>query len=149
MPGSQRFFKLRPSGSLALLFLFLGSVTLVSLWMMPLPKVVLPVMALAVLGWLVYRILLDANLRMGYSCVAFRLEEDEGIVLVLRDGRQLSGQVSGDSVVTPYLVILNVALGEQSSTRSLLIMADAMGAESFRLLRIALRWGERADQSAV
>jgi len=149
MPASQHFFKLRPSASLTLLLLLLGSASLISLWMVPLPKIMLPVMALAVLCWLVYRILLDANLRMGHSCVAFRLEDNEGIALVLRDGRQLSGQVSGDSVVTPYLVILNVALGEQSSTRSLLIMPDVMGAESFRLLRIALRWSEKENQVAI
>lgn len=149
MSGSQRYFKLRPSGSLTLLFLLLGFSSLVSLWMMPLPKVMLPLLALAVLWWLVYRCLLDANLRLGHSCVAFRLEDNEEIVLVLRNGRQLPGQVSGGSVVTPYLVILNVSLNEQSRKRSLLIMQDVMGVDSFRLLRIALRWGEKADQAAI
>jgi len=149
MSGSQRYFKLRPSGSLTLLFILLGFASIVSLCMMPLPKVMLPVLVLALLWWLVYRCLLDANLRMGNSSIAFRLENNEEIVLVLRNGRQLSGQLSDGSVVTPYLVILNVFLGEQSPKRSLLIMPDAMDAASFRQLRIALRWGEKANQAAI
>lgn len=147
MPGAQRFYKLRPSSFLTLLFLLFGVVSLVSVWMLPLPKVAWLVLSIAVLLWLVYRCALDASLRLGRSCVAFRLEGNEQIVLVLRDGRQLPGRVSDDSVVTPYLVLLNVLLAEQSGRRSLLILPDVMGKESFRLLRIALRWGEKADQA--
>lgn len=147
MPGAQRYYKLRPSGLLTLLFLLLSIASVISVWMLPLPTFAPLVLTIALLCWLVYRCVLDANLRMGRSCVAFRLEDREQIVLVLRDGRQLSGQVSDDSIVTPYLVILNVLLKEQSRRRSLLILPDVMGNESFRLLRIALRWGEKADQA--
>ncbi len=147
MPGAQRYYKLRPSGVLTLLFLLLSIASGISVWMLPLPKVALLVLTIALLCWLVYRCVLDANLRMGRSCVAFRLEANEQIVLVLRNGQQLSGQVLDDTVVTPYIVILNVLLGEQSGRRSLLILPDGMGKESFRLLRIALRWSEKADQA--
>lgn len=149
MPGAQRYYKLRPSSFLTLLFLLLSIASLVSVWMLPLPKVASLALTIAVSCWLVYRCVLDANLRMGRSCVAFRLEDSKQIVLVLRDGRQLSGRVSDDCVVTPYLVILNVLLGEQSIRRSLLIFPDVMGRESFRLLRIALRWSEKADQASA
>lgn len=147
MPGAQRYYKLRLSGLLTLLFLLLSIASVISVWMLPLPKVASLILTIVLLCWLVYRCVLDANLRMGWSCVAFRLEDDEKVVLVLRDGRQLSGLVSDDSVVTPYIVILNVLLGEQSGRRSLLILRDGMGKESFRLLRIALRWSEKADQA--
>jgi toxin CptA len=145
----QRYYKLRPSRFLALLVSFLCAVSLVSLWLLPLPVFMLLVLTLAVLCWGGYSLLLDANLRMGHSCVAFRLENREEIVLVLRSGSHLSGRVSPDSFVTPNLVILNVMLSEQGRGRSLLIMPDTMGAESFRHLRVGLRWGDKSTQPAI
>jgi hypothetical protein len=149
MSGMQRHFKLRPSRSLALLFFFLSVISLVSLWLLPLPAFWLFVLTVAVLCWTGYNLLLSANLRMGHSCVAFRLEEGDAIVLVLRNGMHLSGRVSADCLVTPYIVILNVELSEQRKGRSLLILPDIMGADSFRRLRVVLRWGDRSDQPAI
>ncbi len=86
---------------------------------------------------------------MEHSCVVFRLEERGEIVLLLRSGRHLPCRVSSDSLVTPYFVILNVILDKKRGGRSLVILPDAMGAESLRRLRVALRWGDRADQAAT
>ena len=149
MGGIQRHYKLRPSRFLALLLFILCTTALVALWLLPLPIPGLLALTLIVLGWGSYNLLLDANLRLGHSCVAFRLEGQREIVLVLRSGRHLSGRMLPDSLVTPYIVILNVAMKEQLLKRSLLILPDAMGAESFRRLRIALRWGENADRTAA
>lgn len=145
----QRHYKLRPSRFLALLFLLLCVISLVLLWLLPLPTLVLLALTAAVLCWGGYCLLLHANLHLGNSCVAFRMEDGEEIVLVLRSGRHLSGQVSPDSLVTHYLVILNVVLSEQRGGRSLLILPDAIGVESFRRLRVALRWGDKAGQPAI
>jgi toxin CptA len=149
MTGMQRHFKLRPSRSLVLLFFILCLSALASLWALPLPSLVLLALILVTLCWCGYCLLFDASLRMGDSCVAFRLEDGEVIVLVLRNGSHLMCRLSGDSLVTPYIVILNVVLNEQRGGRSVLILPDAMGAESFRRLRIALRWGEKANQAAI
>lgn len=145
----QLNYKLRPSRYLTLLFFLLCALSLASIWMLSLPVAGRLVMTLVVLCWTGYYLLLDANLAREHSCVAFRLEGQDEIVLVLRSGTHLSGRVSVDSLVTPFLVILNVALKEQRKTRSLLIMPDTMGAESFRHLRVALKWGDRADQAAM
>ncbi len=145
----QRHYKLRPSRFLALLIFLLCVASLVSLWLLPLPTPVLLALTAIVLCWGCYRLLLDAYLHMGRSCVAFRLEDSEEIVLVLRSGSHLSGRLSPDSLVTPYLVILNVVLKEQRRGRSLLILPDGIGVESFRRLRVTLRWGDKADQPAI
>ena len=147
--GMQVNYKLRPSRFLALLFFLLCMLSLVSIWMLPLPVTGLLVLTLAVLCWVAYYLLLDANLSRERSCVAFRLGDQDEIVLVLRSGTHLTGRVSADSLVTPFLVILNVALKEQRGRRSLLVMPDTMGAESFRRLRVALKWGGKADQVAT
>jgi hypothetical protein len=145
----QRYYKLRPSRFLALLFSLLCLASLVSLWLLPLPFLWLLTLTVAVLYWGGYCLLFDTYLRMGHSCVAFRLENQEEIVLVLRNGRHLPGRVSSDSLVTPYLVILNVVQKEQRRRRSLLISPDAMGVDSFRRLRVALKWGDKADQVEI
>lgn len=117
--------------------------------MLTLPGFWLLVPTAAMLGWAGYYLLLYANLSMAHSCVAFRMEGQTEIVMVLRSGRHLPGRISPDSFVTPYLVILNVVLSEQRRGRSLLILPDTMGAESFRRLRVALKWGDKAGQSAT
>ena len=89
-------------------------------------------------------LLRDARLASKQSCVAFRLEGQDAIVLILRNGMHLQGRVSADSLVTPYLVILNVKVGERRGVRSVPVLSDAMGADSFRRLRVALRWGGRS-----
>ena len=144
----RRYYTLRPSRLLALSLVLLCSASLAALWSLSLPVMGSLVLAMAVLLWGGYRLSLDANLRLRHSCVAFRLEEGEELVLVLRNGRHLPCRMSGDSLVTPWLVVLNVVSGEQRWGRSVVILQDAMGAESFRRLRVALRWGSRAGQAA-
>ena len=149
MTGIQRHFKLRPSRIYFLLLFILSLTALDALWQLPLPALRLLALTLIVLCWSGYVLFLESNLRMGRSCVAFRLEEQEEVVLVLRNGRHLSGRILSDSLVTPYIVILNVLMKEQRRVHSLLILPDAMGEDSFRRLRIALRWGDRTDQAVA
>lgn len=145
----QRYFKLRPSGLLAFLLVLLSLFALVSLWLLPLPTALKLALTVILLTWGGYCLLLGAYLRLGRSCVAFRLDNSEEIVLVLRNGIHMPGRLSPDCLVTPYLVILNVVLSERRGTHSLLVMPDTMGADSFRHLRIALRWGDKANQLAI
>ncbi len=145
----QRHFKLRPSRALSLFLFILCLLALVSIGALPFPVLPLLVLSLIVLCWGGYCLLLHAGLRMGMSCVALRLEEGDEIVLVLRNGSHLMCRLSGDSLVTPYIVILNVARNEQRGGRSVVIMPDAIGAESFRRLRVILRWGDAANQAAA
>jgi hypothetical protein len=146
----QRHYRLRRSRSLALLLSLLCVAVLAVLTQLPLSTAALLPAAAAILYWTGHCLLFDAYLRMGNSCAAFRLEGGDEIVLLLRSGSHVPGRISPDSLVTPYLVILNVILGEQRSrVRSVLILADAMEADSFRRLRVALRWSGRSDQVAV
>lgn len=145
----QRYFKLRPSHSFAILLFLLCAASLVSLWLLPLTKLAAIALTVATLYGGVHCLTLDVSLRREQACVAFRLEDSEEIVLVLRNGRHLSGRLSPDSLVTPYVVILNVVLSGQHGKRSLRIFPDAMSVDSFRRLRVALRWGMRAGQLAI
>ncbi|GMR07134.1 MAG: hypothetical protein BMS9Abin26_0136 [Gammaproteobacteria bacterium] len=62
--------------------------------------------------------------------------------LTLTDGRELSAEILGDSIVLPYLVILNFRLPQQPMLhrrRSKVIFPDALSEEKFRQLRVCLR----------
>ena len=138
----QRYYTLRPSYLFALLYTLFSAFALVSLWQLPLPMMAVLVVSMVVLGGGGYRLLLDAALRLQDSCVAFNLEEGGAITLALRNGKQLPGKISPDSLVARNLVILNIVLTGQRGRRSLILLPDAMGAESFRRLRVALRWAD-------
>lgn len=148
MSGKQRSYTLRPSRLLALTLLLLCAATLAVVWSLPWPLLLRMLLSLAILLWAGYHLRLDARLRMPHSCVAFRLEDDGQSVLVLRNGVHVPSRIVADSLVTPYLVILNVELAERRAKRSLVILPDAMGAERFRHLRVALMWGDKDAQAA-
>ncbi len=103
---------------------------------------VLFALTLLVLVWGGYCVSRYALLRADDSCVAFRPEEDSGVVLVLRNGSHLMCRLCNDSLVTSGMVILNAKVYEQRGGRSVLIFPDAIGGDSFRRLRVALKWGE-------
>lgn len=142
----QRYFKLRPSRTFAVLLFLLCAASLVPLWLMPVMRPAVIALTVVILYGVGHCLTLDASLRREHSCVAFRLEDSEEIVLVLRNGKHLSGRLSPDCLVTPHFVILNVVLSDQHGKRSLRIFPDAMSVDSFRRLRVALRWGISAGQ---
>ncbi len=62
--------------------------------------------------------------------------------LTMTDGRELGAEILGDSIVLPYLVVLNFRLPQQSMLhrrRSKVIFPDALSEDKFRQLRVCLR----------
>jgi len=120
-------------------------------FLMVLPLLDLPVwsrlmLAAAVLFSLAYYLRRDALLRAPSSCVELVLEENNAALLTLRDGRQLHGDVARSSLVTPYLTVLNVSLSQRHRMRSLTILPDSLGTDSFRQLRVWLKWSGQVAQ---
>jgi len=84
------------------------------------------------------------------SCIALNVNSSNQLQLILRNGKVLSVDVCRDSVVTPYLTV--VSCKEQDAnifarvfTRHLLILPDMLDAETYRQLRVWLRWGKVSD----
>jgi len=107
-----------------------------------LPIVVLAKAALAVLlgCTLVYYLRRDALLLSSSSHVAISLGGEE-VTLTTRNGSELHGQILRDSVVTPFLAILNVLPQDGKRVRSVVIFPDSLERERFRELRVLLKWG--------
>lgn len=96
-------------------------------------------LAVVIVTSLAYHVWLDAQRTAPSSSTALVLEGDR-VMLVMRDGQQFAVSVSKDSLVTPWLTVLNVAPLGARTTRRILILPDSMDAESFRQLRTWLKW---------
>lgn len=92
-----------------------------------------------IIAWLFWR---DVALRSARSCISLSCRKDRSISLELRDGVQLSGVVCAQTLVTPWLLILNIA-SENHGKRNLLLFPDAMAGEEYRRLLVLLRNSER------
>lgn len=72
------------------------------------------------------------------AVVAFRVGEGGAVTAELRSGRILEGRVAGETVAHPALVILRIVT--EAGRRTTLIAPDTLDPETFRRLRLRLRW---------
>ncbi len=136
----QRQFKLRPSRYLAAVLVVVHGSALAVLFPLTLPVWAKAALAIVILFSLAYHLRRDALLSSRIAVMALLLEEEQA-VLTLRGGDQLAGQVLRNTLVTPFLTVLNVRPQGARLARSVVILPDSMDAETFRQLRVRLKWG--------
>jgi hypothetical protein len=134
------FFRLYPSRACAALLIFAFSLSLLIIFLLPIPAFFMAVLAILLVCTLVYYLLRDAWLLLSSSHVAIRLE-GRNITLLTRCGGELPGQILDDSLVTSFLTILNVLPQGKSRARSVLVFPDSMDPQRSRELRVLLKWG--------
>lgn len=101
--------------------------------------------ALLLLLSLFYFLRRDAWLALPSSCIGLAQEDDGNIVLLRRDASRVPCRILRDSVVTPFLTVLNVLPEGAWLARGVVILPDRMETESFRRLRVWLRQGDQAS----
>lgn len=136
----QRQFVLQPSFYLAALLSAAHGITLAALLPLALPVWVKAALAFIILFSLAYHLWRDAWLAAPSSTRSLTLDEDQ-IKLSMRDGRQVTGAVAHDSMITPFITVLNVLPQGARLAHSVIILPDSLDAESFRQLRVYLKWG--------
>ncbi|MDE2311416.1 MAG: hypothetical protein KGL01_11420 [Betaproteobacteria bacterium] len=136
----RRQFTLQPSHYLAAVLIAAHGVTLAVLFPLALPLWAKAALASLLLLSLVHHLRRDAWLSAPAAGVALMLE-DERAVLTTRGGEQLAVRILRDSLVTPFLTVLNVLPQGARFARSVVILPDTLDAESFRQLRVWLKWG--------
>lgn len=94
----------------------------------------LPVIVLS----LTYYLIRDVMRLLPYSWRNISLDKN-GVVISMRDGSSLTGTVMGDVFVSPYFIVLRVALQGHRLASSRVIFPDALGTDKFRELRVRLR----------
>jgi len=104
----------------------------------------------------IYYAMDKALLLMPWSYVKLHVDVKNEWKLQCKDGRNVVILISKDSVVTPHLTILNFNIyrantdGSKSNNQaqnyllssSIVILPDNIDAESYRQLRVRLRWGQ-------
>lgn len=136
----QQQFKLRPSHYLAAILIVAHGAALAALFPLNLPTWSKAALALIMLFSLVYHLRRDAWLSAPSSGTALMLDGDR-VMLATRGGKQLTGHVLRDSLVTPLITVLNVLPQGARFARSVIILPDSLDVESFRQLRVWFKWG--------
>jgi toxin CptA len=136
----QGTFTIHASRLLALCILLGHAVAIGALIFVPIPKLALYFLAIVLILSATYYWLRDAQLILSSSWTSLRLE-DECIVLFNRNGDEFIGELLGSSVITPQLVVLNIALPNYLLKQNVVLMPDSMDKESFRKLRVEVKWG--------
>ena len=141
----QRQFKLQPSRYFAAILIAAHGIALAALFPLVLPGWSKVALASLISFSLMYHLRRDAWLSAPSASVALVLEGDRA-VLTTRGGEQLAGQILRDSLVTPFLTVLNVLPQGAHLARSVVILPDSLDAESFRQLRVCLKWGSNSKR---
>jgi toxin CptA len=141
--------RLRPSR--ALTWLFAGGHVLASaaLWLAPFAAAWSLAGSLALAAHLVWVLRLHAWRNAAGSVVELELRENCSVSALSRAGGWMEYQVSRETFVSPLLTVLDVRAETGHRGRSVLITPDSLDADSFRRLRVWLRWrcgGRRIDQ---
>lgn len=137
--GTQQF-KFQPSHFLALILIAAHGITCAALFPLSFPLWAKVALAFLMLLSLVHHLRQDAWLFAPSAAVELTLEGDQ-VILGTRGGEQLCGKILHDSLVTPYLTVLNVLPQGARFARGVIILPDSLNAEYFRQLRVRLKWG--------
>jgi len=132
-------FELNPSKFFSVVLIFLHFLTIIALYFATLPELSKWLLVVLILFNLIYLLRRYVWLKSPASWQSFSLEQNR-IVLKFHAGNECAGIVLRSAVCTPYGVILAVKLEGRKWPISQVIFCDAMRAESFRALRVHLRF---------
>ena len=135
----QRQFDLQRSTMLAVILVVAYSATMLALLKLNLPFWAVSALLLLLLFSLLHHMRRDAWLSAPSATVKLVLD-GEDVVLTARSGNQLTGRLLQNSLVTPFLTVLNVLPQGAYRARSIIILPDSLDSESFRQLRVWLKW---------
>ena len=136
----QQRFEFRPSRQLAVVLVGVHVLACLALLPLALPlwaKLALPAVLIISAAYHLWRY---AWLRAGQAVTSLVVEGDE-VRLLRRDGTERVARVMQDSLVTPLLSVLILLPEGARRACSVVILADSLDAESYRRLRVWLRWG--------
>ena len=136
----QRQFSLHPSRYLAAMLMVAHGAALAALFPLAFPAWAKSALACVILFSLWYHLRRDAWLAAPSSSKALMLESEQ-VVLTTHGGEQLACRVLRGSTITPFLTVLNILPPGARFARSVVILPDSLDAESFRQLRVWLKWG--------
>ena len=134
-----RQFHFQPSGYLAISLLLAHSAALLAIYAIPLPGWAKIALTLLLLANLLFYLRRDAQLSAPSSVITLTLDGDD-LMLTARNGKCWVARLLSTSMVTPVLTVLNSSSPGAIFARPIIIFPDSLDAESFRQLRVWLKW---------
>jgi toxin CptA len=143
--------RLRPSRALTWLLAGAHAMAATALWLAPFAAAWSLAGSVALATYLVWVLRQHAWRNAAGSVVELELRDDCSVSARSHAGRWTGYQVSGATFVSPLLTVLNLDAQAGWRGRSVLITPDSLDADSFRRLRVWLRWrcGRQADRSGA
>lgn len=136
----RRQFRLRPSRCFAAMLMAAHGLACLAVLLVALPLWTQAALTFLLLCSLIYHLWRDAWLYAPSAAALLMLEQDQ-VTLETRDGKRLEGRISRHTLVTPLITVLLMLPHGARLARSVVILPDSLDDESFRLLRVWLRWG--------
>jgi toxin CptA len=136
---------LKPSRRLAAVLIAAHTAAAFTLVPLALPawaKAGLALLVAASLGYALYR---HAWLRGAGSVTAIEILEHDRVAVETRSGVRHEARVLGTTYVSPGLCVVNLRVEGRLCARHAVILSDRVDAETFRRLRVWLRWGYRQE----
>lgn len=128
------------SKALAALLVFMHLLSLLLVWLMPLPLwFQLPISSVLLVSATFY-LKRDALLTAQNSTIALQVHSDCQCEIQNRLGEWEDVELLGTSFVAPYLTVLNFKIAGKRLAKHVVIFPDAVDSEHFRQLRVLLKW---------
>lgn len=87
-----------------------------------------------------WRVWCDALRQNAGAVIALEISDETRCRIFNRGGAWSEGQVLATTHVTPWLIVVHVAITGRWRARSVLIMSDALAPDAYRRLCVRLRW---------
>lgn len=136
----QRQFDFQSSFFLALVLVVMHGTAWATLLLLGLPWWANAALLILLAANFLHHLLRSARLAVPDSEVALQLDGDR-VIVATREGRQVVGRVLPHSFIAPWLTIVNILPQDSRVVRSIIILPDRLDPDSFRQLRVGLRWG--------
>lgn len=91
----------------------------------------------------------DALLRLPWSIVSLDLNSKDELIITDKRGIKTKAIVLPSSFVASYLTVLNLKLGSAIWRRNMILTPDRMDEDSFRQLRVWLRWSSAQNKTSA
>jgi toxin CptA len=131
---------LSKSAQLIWLLACVHSIALLVIWLLPLPYVWRGLISLFLAASLVFYLLRDVFKYFPGAVIAIKLLPEGKLEIQNKTGAWASASLRSGSFVAPYITTLAYRPDEKFLRRHLLILPDMLDAETFRQLRMHLRW---------
>ncbi|HXU93828.1 MAG TPA: protein YgfX [Gallionella sp.] len=130
---------LKPSTRLSMLLILCHLLVAGVVFLTALPVATMLTIFLLIVLSLVYYLARDALLLLPNSWREIALSPEE-VSVVLRNGSGFTGQVSGETFISPHFIVLGVRVEDRRLPFFRVIFPDALGRDRFREVCVRLRF---------